>query len=582
MSDYLGVARPDRIYNYSPRSVLAGAGVLTAAMYNFNKRSRSSQETTGSSLTQASTALEVIHGNHELITRKREPASSYRLHRAKFLVMDKMLKSLFFPLNTTQLRFGISSFTGSNLSNINDKTVSSAGSTSDDMRPRGLYRGLCMFDVRNTDYDADRQSENALNCKLNNVGGVSVGGTVGDITSVYRRFHSRPSQTAAFDGGPIQNNGPPVFTTVDTASPNTLRSISLGTNLNDIEEAATSGMCYADPQVAFYKSRDITPGNPTPTQFTTNQESNNTGLLQDQDPALNGGDPSSLTSTSWTGPDKEHYWGRFKDAVVRIVDGSVELDIMNTEHSPCVVELVIHSRKGGYNRGKQFVYQQLWQDVERHLNAKNVHNPVDGTANPVGGWQAFFDPTYPLLKIPSKGEANRYVNEVHRSNHVLAPGQSKKVKIALGNLWYKIGSKVDTNIGETDFAKEKNSNGTLYFSIGHSGFEYPQTVSSLGNEVTGVFTSPSVQTAGKFGDIAGTGFWVGKANAPSSISVDGSYTDKFYPLTFDRQPQSVYSAGLPRVAAVNGLGGTASAAVPLSTIVAQRVATGDDTVVQEL
>ena len=271
-----------------------------------------------------------------------------------------------------------------------------------------------------------------------------------------------------------------------------------------------------------------------------------------------------------------------KDGVVRISDGYVHIDIMNTEQTPCVVELVIHSRKKT-DLDTQSIYNMLWHDVERAQRQKAVTDSASSTGNTAGGWQAWYDPKYPFLKYNSNARVKAHISEVHRSNHVLAPGQSKLIKIALGNLWYKIGGKSDEPYTDSSgdvpsfIAKNVNNPGQLYFNIGHSGFEYPQNVAQL-PYIDQVYTEPSNQSNPqlKFGDVAGTGFWVGKATAPSSISIDGTYCDKFYPATFDRSPNGVLNHDILKVANVK------SGAVPLATIVPARSATSQSDIVQPI
>lgn len=542
------------------------------------KRLKYSQDLSQASTQTATSQLQLVHSRHEMIDRKRLPPCSYRLHPAKYLQMDKMLKSMFFPTMTTKLNFGISSFSGVNLVNAHDKTDGLPPSLEDRLRTRGLFRGLAMFDVRNTHGEIDRGSADGLNTSSVRVAETAVAaGNAVNVGSMYRRFHSQPVQseaagaTSAADGDIVVNQVPDLVNN-DSPTSGTIRSLSLGSNLSDIEESATAGMCYSDPVISQYRLRGQA-GAASASSAVANTEM----ITGEPGPVL------TSANTTWTGPDQNNYFTHMQDAVVRITDGYVHLDIMNTEQTPCVVEVVIHSKKKN-DKTKAQIFNELFTDVNRHLKAKGVAStPGDNVGgNPSGGWQAFWDPNYPLLKVPSKSRCLQYITEVHRSNHVLAPGQAKTVKIALGNLWYKLGNKADViNDDYNDelaqqFPKVQDNAGCLYFSIGHSGFEYPQTVTNFGPNVTNVETTPGDLNE----PLTGAGFWVGKTNAPSSISIDGVYQDKFYPITIDRSPNNVLDHNAPRPAVLSSSKGLVpgAAAVPLATIIPQRVATSSGVV----
>lgn len=570
MSDEIArISRAAKLYRTA--YILADGSSYIMPSLRGTKRSRDSQDLSQSSASTARSALQTIISNQEIVDRKRAPPVSYRLHPAKYLQMDKMLKSMFFPLITTRLNFGISSFSGINLKNASDKFVdSSVTDPAATLRTRGLYRGLVFFDVRNTAGGITRLTDRALNCEQLPVATTNQGASdEATAYSHYRRFHAQPDQDSDFSDGNQIINSSPTLTLDDLAAPNNIRSLSLGSNLSDIEETAVAGMCYADPAVSQFRLRSVTASS------SSKEGAANTNLIAGED-----GPDITVASTTWTGPTDQSYFSHMSDAVIRIVDGHLHMDIMNTEQTPCVVEVVIHSKKKNIF-SKQQIVNQIWTDVDRHLSAKGVVDAPAPNTNPSGGWQAFFDPTYPLLKLPSKGKAVNYINEVHRSNHVLAPGQSKQLRISLGNLWYKLGNKSEVLDDGQDlpdaqqFPKIQDNAGALYVAVGHSGFEYPQNITAVGGGVTDIITSPGTTSA-----LLGSGFWVGKAHAPSSISMDCQYQDKFYPATFDREPNNILNTGQPRPAAF-ALGGgllPARAAVPLSTIIPQRVATSSGVV----
>jgi hypothetical protein len=553
---------------YLSTYLAAGSGggkvlsTLMSSQSSSNKRKRLSQDLSQSSITTTENALETIHHRHELVDRKRLPPVVYRLHAAKYLVMDKMLKSMFFPLMTTKLRFGMSSFSGTNILNAQELDDVTTPTPLEKLRARGLFRGLVMFNVRNTDGAVTRSTTNALNAKNLVVGSYSgdaaAGGTIaGDIFSTYRRFHSQPKAplTPASDGSKAINQLP-VFTEDDTADSGTIRTLDLGTNLSDIEENAVAGMCYADPSISQFRLRSVTGAS------ETQELAANTGLI-----AGESGPVVQSANLTYTGPDQQNYFTHLENMVVRIVDGFVHLDIMNTEQTPCVVEVVIHSKKKN-DLSKAQCFNQLYQDVNRYVRGKAVVDSPDGSSQQSGGWQAFWDPSYPLLKVPSGSRCQEFMTEVHRSNHVLAPGQSKLVKVKLGSLWYKLGNKAniidDDYDGSTaqQFPKFKWNAGSLFFTVGHSGFEYPQNAAALPLTNPTIITAPGTSEAQ-----LGSGFWVGKSHAPSSISIDAQYEDKYYPCTVDRSTNPQFNSGMQLVARTN-----AGYAIPAATIIPQRVA----------
>lgn len=579
-----GYIHPDEIArfkraakDYATAYILsAGESYIASKMPSLRgtaKRKRDAPDLSQSSTSSTQMALANIVAGHELIDRKRAPGKTYRLHPAKYLVMDKMLKSMFFPLMTTRLKFGMSSFTGTNLRNAQNLDTAGVLTPLEQLRARGLYRGLVMFNVRNTDGNITRSTDNALNAKTLSVGQYagdnSSGAPVaGDIFSSYRRFHSQPSTT---DGSSVPAdavkvaNELPVFTADDSSTSGTIRSLDLGANLSDIEENAVAGMCYADPAISQYRLRSVT------ATSGAQELAANTGLIASESGPIVGSE-----NLTYTGPDQSNYFTHLENVVVRIVDGHVIMDIMNTEQTPCVVEVVIHSKKKN-NVAKAQCFNQLYQDVNRYVRGKAVVDAPDASSQQSGGWQAFWDPSYPLLKVPSGSRCLEYMSEVHRSNHVLNPGQSKSIKIQLGNLWYKLGNKADIIDDDFDganaqqFPKFKWNAGSLFFTVGHSGFEYPQNAAALPLNNALIITDPgdaSVQL--------GSGFWVGKSHAPSSISIDASYEDKYYPCTVDRTANPMFNSGMQRIAFTTG-----NFAVPAATIIPQRVAASSG-VVQDL
>lgn len=578
MSDYRGVARifPPRNYLGTAADIAAGMSYLRGSKRKHSAMTSSSNIAHISNAAKKNVTQNLMTGS-ELIDRKRSGKASYRLHAAKYLQMDKMLKSMFFPMCNQILKFGISSFSGAGDFNFQDKVAPSIStSLAEYQRPRGLYRGFCMFDVRTTLSTANRTSDIALNCDPVVVGEIEDGPATFNVDSYYRRFHNQPVKQKpggiSGDGAKVTQDGPQTLVTTDTDNLDHIRSLTMGVNLAQMEQQAALSMVYQDPIMSNWLAN----GNQTTVGFVgKNFGAQPTASRVRDDGSLEGTSMSNVLLGS-TGS----YLNAVQDGVMRICDGKLKLDIMNTESTPSVVEVVIHTKKKSLMT-KDEIYQQLYRDVDRKMKRRVFNGGgLASDANTSGGWQAFYDPTYPFLSTDSDAVCRRYVNESHRSVHILAPGQSKVVEISLGSLWYKLGNKTDTltapfNEGNSsEFLQTQFNTGSLFVNIGHSGFEYPQSIVNSTANIDKAYLDPStMQTASsKWGNVAGAGFWVGKANAPSSISIDGVYTEKFYPLTFDRSGFSAASHGVARPAYIDGEADY-DVAIPINTIVPERVQT---------
>lgn len=538
---------------------------------------------------QVEKILDANYRSGEMVERKRLPPAYFRLHAAKYLQMDKVLKSLFFPLRTLRNFFGLSSYSDCNRTDAED-LLQIAKNVSGVMRTKGNYRGVAFFTVRNTDLQVNPTSSDCLNADPKAIGGIraSDNSYIADIDSIYRPYHNGPcfsgvasAGQVVFDGSQVNGAKQQVLTSDDSKDQTQVRDLSMGINLSHIEKAALNGMCYADPVVA--NGRLANPSSPVLQQ-------ENTELLPGQN-AL-----SFYQNSPWINTDagSETYNYQVANGVVRIVDGSLEMDIMNTENTPCVVEVVIHSKKKN-NLSKQKIWDQFHMDYER-LNA--AYGTTSGftaaDANLSGGWQTFYDPEVPLMKLPKSATVYQYVTEVHRSHHILAPGQSKLVSIKLGSLWYKLSNKNDlhivnpTGIGEGDvykgFLSYVDNVGTLFVSLGHSGFNCPQGIQAVLNGPEGskvynqAFMSPQTDFATVANTVRGTGWWAGMVHAPSSILVSGKYEEQFYPLSFDRsQPVSTRQL-IHRGAVFQDVDdATKRAFIPLTHILPEKVVTSDST-----
>ena len=160
----------------------------------------------------------------------------------------------------------------------------------------------------------------------------------------------------------------------------------------------------------------------------------------------------------------------------------------------------------------------------------NENRPFD--ANNGGGWQTMYDPNVPFLSCPSKfrKKVDDIARESHRSNHVLAPGQSKEVKISLGGLYYALGNKCESStvmdplvsVPVGAVISNMLNAGMLSVAVGHTGFQALETFiySNAGAYKNGDGTALPL----------GSGFWTGKTFSPSSIAVSGKYSESFYPM----------------------------------------------------
>lgn len=305
-SDFAAEAADAAIDYVADQVVSKGRSAIRNAVAGGNQSKNTQQ--------QQETALEKAVAVGEQVQRVRCSPRSYRLHSAKWLQMDKMLKSLFFPMNSMCLNFGISSFTGANNYNYTDALGYGIGSGNEGevnpARTRGLHRGLALFTVRNTFDAADRVSATYLNNSHAEVGGtrvVDAGGTgtveTCKIQSIYRRYHNQPElipgQTA--DAGTVGQVK--CQTLDDDPAPDTskMRNLDLGFNLAQMEEVAASSMVYSDPIFNYRPNKN----NLSATSLGGEYVRGNTGVLtgdtDDAHPTIKDGVNNMLTSTETIG-----------------------------------------------------------------------------------------------------------------------------------------------------------------------------------------------------------------------------------------------------------------------------------------
>jgi hypothetical protein len=523
------------------------------------KKARSSSGNCSRHSTAQLTALvKHVHTNVEGGTAARAAGASYRLHPGKYVKCDPILKDFFFPLLTSKLNFGFSSVTGLGNNSWND----ASGNTVEEKGARGLFRGVSFFKLRFTNPLIDRTNVNALNdtpIKVAGSTGVDSSGLNGDIMSTYRRYNSAPVQYKAGSTGPAAGTGPfpssgasviqtecQTFTegvvpflapgTSQASDDSSVRLLGVGMNLAHLE---TNAYMSSNFRQSIENTALVPPAQPTIPIGTSNSS---------VEPNWNGVIP--LASSTETGcvvrgtPSDPHYHLNQKDAVMRIADGQVSLDITNTCRSMERIEIVIHAMKKTSNDTNiPELYEAIYEGVDY---AQRSQTPIGGAndttnagSNKPGGWQAFYDPEYPLLKTTSRHgkKVNDIAKEVHRSIHVLSPGQSKNVKIALGSLYYSLGNKSETPINDDDgFIQAKEDNvGSLAVCIGHTGFQALETMATTNSTLASAYGSSSnnPDSVGFSNDLKGGGFWAGRSFAPSSVLVGGTYVEKYYPLYFN-------------------------------------------------
>lgn len=531
-----------------------------------NKTPTSTSSGNMSTLTSKSvgTALRAITNTAELESHKRSSAAKYRLHAAKYLKMDAMLKELMFPLHRFKGFFGFMSTSGS----ATNVAVPATSDTVAKLAPRSAWRGISFFKLRHTGPrylsgypapDTDVGQAKVLNAARIDIGSTNFtpNGDPETISSYFRRFNNRPELVPGGNGA--------------VAPPDT----------------SPSGIMSMSNEAGFYKQlwMDF---NCADIESTSLQESSFLPLLT-ASTGQGGGDlgGSGQWSDPQTGPKPYNVTGStineiktnntLKDAVVRIADGKVEMDITNGSRVPTVVECVIHSMKKNTpatpkTMNTTQIYEHIWKGASYNKSEKSIfeggHTGSYSAAQ--GGWNTFWDPKTPFLKVsgPGKKMVDDICNEVHRSVHYLAPGESKTVSIALGSLYYKLGYRSgfydptdSTETGYIDIIQD--GPGTLAVAIGHFGIDCLETAFSDGVDF-------ALVQAGGSSALEGSGFWVGKRPAPSQIVVSGKYEEAWYPSYMNRECRSINSAS----AQGSHIGGDYFSA-PLGSIAPEQVSTID-------
>lgn len=514
--------RPNSQYYRLGRAAIM-AGIKASANIGMHRMVSSS---TASSHSDAENKIESMVSGTEYGDGRRAPTYTKRLHDAMYVKCDHLFKDLFFPILNMNRNFGFCSTSG--VGKLQADLIGNGSNTPGFVTPyakaNGCWRGLAMFTIRSNQMLATDAYK--LNPEPQIVGETRINGTASTtIKSAYRRFNNGPQ---GVQGGTNSIPGLDVSTPQtlqwartpdnDADFNDTLMSISEVGNLNDIEVAAVQSVNFQHAIGSSSSSEGTT--------TTEVREGTPGGVNWD-------GTGNITTSGSQTG---RTYYPNLKNTTIRIADGCLEMDVTNGKNSSVILELVLHSqtKQADTFTPAEFL-KEVYQSVEFQQNQDRVGGP-SGTTTQIapGGWQAFYDPTYPLLSIKSAHakKAHDMYREVHRSIHCLAPGQSKTLKVLLGSHFYSLGNKSNTSGG----TRMQNSSpafpaGNLLVSIGHSGVSQ-LSMPTLGNgETSTVYefsVKPDVRT-NQTHTVPGTGFWVGKQRAPSEIIVQGSYKEKFYP-----------------------------------------------------
>lgn len=541
----------------TPMSAMTNATSTT----NQSKRSYSTMQSTLSNMT---TIGDVASG-------KRGPSATYRLHKAKYLKMDAMLKQLMFPLHRFKGIFGFVQNSGQGL----NVAVPGTSTDIDKLAARSAFRSISFFKLRHTSprylsgyptYNSTTSSTNqakVLNGIRNNIGSSSFNTTNANqpIYSYFRRFANTPViKDVALGTGSTSVNGAggcpdPTATGIKTMSfdSGNYRQLWMDYNCADMERAALQEQPFA----------------PNPPHL-----GNHVGAsAEESDFATPQDGPQIYTGTA-TQPVLPYAW---KDATMRIADGKLELDIQNGTRSVTIVEIVIHSMKQSEPGEGDFadtprIYEAIWKANNAAYSEKTKYTEnvfvntsvtpsvADGTQQ--GGWCSFWDPKTPFLAVKGKYKAqvSKIANEVHRSAHILSPGESKTVTIMLGSLYYKLGNRSGffprEIVASDDLTCKVDGAGTLAVAVGAFGVDCLEAMGGDGN------TFEFVQT-GATNDLEGAGFWVGKRPAPSSIVVAGKYEEAWYPCYLDAKQQCIADCAAPLPSIINQ---TEMRTLPLGTV----------------
>lgn len=513
---------------------------------------------TTSTLTRAS---EVLAQYTEQSHNKRAHPVTYRLHPAKYIKCDPLLKEMFFPTYNLGQFFNFRSISGVN--GLDGTLPNMEVDRPEQVALTGRYRGIAMFKLRHSNVSVGANSNDALGCNLTGHGIFSPTNSGSqNIYSTYRVFQNGPQVETPTGTGPT--NGAQVKQSslrlrydnpeVSNKNDDILDAKNVGLSLHTIEcAAALHTQQFIAPLAGANNTYDEAGTGPTSTFSYYNSASD--VLYGDQ-----------------------YYHQNLQAAKFRISDGYLLMDVMNAGESCCEIEMVIHSmKKTAHGVTFEDGFQDIFRAVDLYQRGETTQNDkiLYAGGNDTGGWQALYDPDYPLLKVPSSYKRFcPHLNEVHRSIHVLEPGQSKEIKVYLGNLWYSPASKYDVTMDKLEDEKadygailnKVDNAGSLMVTLGHSGFralEFGVTANSGSNNTSRVTSLTSVANTGKY---------VGVSRCPSQIMCTAKYMEKFYPMSMEIGSQGLGPIARPRPSIINDAQQRAIA-LPLGSIVANQVAT---------
>lgn len=512
---------------------LYAAGAGAAVDYNVKRRKIDSQTLSDLSHSDLKSAINALTSATEYGENRRAKDYRVRLHPAKYLKTDPLFKDLFFPLLNYARSFGFCSTTGAGA----DTAAMVPGGLNPDnettfTKANGVYRGLSLFTVRSNVMDSD--DDYKLNAKSVQVGWTELTGTDKYLMSPYRRFNNGP---------PLRNQGATGATVTgdDSSSPWTPKAQTLTWGPFTESSASFNKTNLSISEVGNLIS-DIETGAVHSTNFASsigsgshNEGTSATATHYDQSGAGNWDGTTDIITNG-------NYRPNFRNTTMRIADGKLVLDITNGKNSSCLIEVVIQSQKkleSSWTPQKYF--DEVYQAVQFQQNQTRDPMPSPVLDNlyesSPGGWQAFYDPEYPLLHVKSAHakKVKDMVNEVHRSAHMLAPGQSKKITVDLGSLYYQLGNKTNNSSNTRMQPPAPNFGvGSLIVAVGHSGVSQlsmptPNTSVANGTNFNVFPNGVTVVNGERVHTVPGAGFWVGKQKAPSEIVVQGHYSEKYYP-----------------------------------------------------
>ena len=506
---------------------MAGLAARAAASRAGDMLMRRISSISTSTVADSEAALKTLVSSTEYGDSRRSNTYSVRLHPAKYLKCDPLMKELFFPIMNMCRNFGFVSGTG--IGALTAPLIAEGGLTPNFdtafAKSNGCWRGFSMFTIRSDALSPTNSFK--LNAVSADVGVSNQSGTSHTIKSCYRRFNNGPAYQIQTNSG---------------SAPGRTKSAA-----QQFVLAAASGAGFNNTQASMSECGNLSDIETCAVQSTNFQHSvgSSTGATGTTDTEVTAGTPGGV---NWDGTgsvydtNTGYYYPNLRNTTIRIADGFLEMDVTNGKNSSVILELVINSQtKQESDFSPQKFFDQVYQSVEYQQLQERVNGPgqlASPTEASPGGWQAFYDPEYPFLGIKSahSKKARSMYREVHRSSHALGPGQSKTLKVALGSHFYSLGSKTLNPDGISGANRMRPEHatyplGSLLIGLAHSGVSQltmPTITNGAGNDAfsfspdtfnasTGVHTAP------------GAGFWAGKQRAPSEIIVKGSYKEKYYP-----------------------------------------------------